>query len=50
MKNSNVKVVKREELLPALAGVKKGLLLTIGAGDIDRFIEPITKMLNERDA
>ncbi|MRR20302.1 UDP-N-acetylmuramate--L-alanine ligase [bacterium] len=50
MKNKNVRVVTREELLPALAGIKKGLLLTIGAGDIDRFIEPITKMLRERDA
>lgn len=50
MKNKNVRVVTREELLPALAGVTKGLLLTIGAGDIDRFIEPITEMLRERDA
>jgi UDP-N-acetylmuramate--alanine ligase len=50
MKNRNVKVVTREELLPALAGIKKGMLLTIGAGDIDRFIEPITEMLKERDA
>jgi len=50
MKNKNVKVVTREELLPALATVNRGLLLTIGAGDIDRFIEPITEMLKERDA
>jgi UDP-N-acetylmuramate--alanine ligase len=50
MKNRSVRVVTREELLPALAGVRKGLLLTIGAGDIDRFIEPITEMLKERDA
>lgn len=50
MKNRNVRVVTREELLPALASVKKGMLLTIGAGDIDRFIEPITEMLKERDA
>ncbi len=50
MKNRSVRVVTREELLPALAGVKKGMLLTIGAGDIDRFIEPITDMLKERDA
>jgi UDP-N-acetylmuramate--alanine ligase len=50
MKNRNVKVVTREELFPALAGINKGMLLTIGAGDIDRFIEPITEMLKERDA
>jgi UDP-N-acetylmuramate--alanine ligase len=50
MKNKNVKVVSREELLPALKDVKKGLLLTIGAGDIDRFIEPIINMLKEKYA
>jgi len=50
MKNRNVKVVTREELLPALKDVNKGLLLTIGAGDIDRFIEPITEMLKNRNA
>jgi len=50
MKNRNVRVVTREELLPALDTVKEGLLLTIGAGDIDRFIEPITEKLKERDA
>ena len=50
MKNRNVKVVTREELLVALRDVKKGLLLTIGAGDIDRFIEPITEMLKEKNA
>ncbi|MDF1558906.1 MAG: UDP-N-acetylmuramate--L-alanine ligase [Bacteroidales bacterium] len=50
MKNRSVRVVTREELLPALDAVKEGLLLTIGAGDIDRFIEPITEKLKERDA
>jgi UDP-N-acetylmuramate--alanine ligase len=50
MKNRSVRVVTREELLPALDAVKEGLLLTIGAGDIDRFIEPITAKLKERDA
>ena len=49
MKNKNVKVVTKEELLPALNDVKKGLLLTIGAGDIDRFVEPITEILRKRD-
>ncbi|MHC1733088.1 MAG: UDP-N-acetylmuramate--L-alanine ligase [Bacteroidales bacterium] len=49
MKNSNVRVVTREELLIALRDVKNGLLLTVGAGDIDRFIEPITLMLKERN-
>ncbi len=49
MKNRNVKVVTREELLIALRDLKNGLLLTVGAGDIDRFIEPITQMLKERN-
>jgi UDP-N-acetylmuramate--alanine ligase len=50
MKNRNVRVVTKEELLVALRDVKQGLLLTIGAGDIDRFIEPITEMLKEKNA
>jgi len=50
MRNRHVKVVTKEELLPALENVKRGLLLTIGAGDIDRFIEPITEMLKDRKA
>jgi UDP-N-acetylmuramate--alanine ligase len=48
MKNKNVKVVTREELLPILENSGEGVLLTIGAGDIDRFIEPITTMLKRR--
>jgi UDP-N-acetylmuramate--alanine ligase len=48
MKNKNVKVVTREELLPVLENSGEGVLLTIGAGDIDRFIEPITTMLKRR--
>ena len=50
MKNKNVRVVTREELLPTLEDSGEGVLLTIGAGDIDRFIEPITEMLKRRDA
>jgi UDP-N-acetylmuramate--alanine ligase len=48
MKNKNVKTITREELLPALENIDEGLLLTIGAGDIDRFVEPITAMLKRR--
>ena len=48
MKNRNVKVVTREELLPAAEKTVKGILLTIGAGDIDRFVEPIVQMLKKR--
>jgi len=48
MKNKNLKVVTREDLLPILENSGEGVLLTIGAGDIDRFIEPITTMLKRR--
>ncbi len=48
MKNRNVKVVTREQLPAAAEKTVKGVLLTIGAGDIDRFVEPITQMLKER--
>jgi len=48
MKNRNVRVVTREQLPAAAAKTVKGVLLTIGAGDIDRFVEPITQMLKER--
>jgi len=50
MKNRNVRVVTREELIPALQNLKQGVLLTIGAGDIDRFVDPITEMLKTRYA
>jgi UDP-N-acetylmuramate--alanine ligase len=48
MKNKNVRVVTNDELIPALQNLKQGVLLTIGAGDIDRFVEPITEMLKTR--
>ena len=48
MKNRHVKVVTREQLPAEAEKTVKGVLLTIGAGDIDRFVEPITRMLKER--
>jgi len=48
MKNKKVTIVTREELLKAVENVDNGILLTIGAGDIDRFIEPIEQMLKEK--
>lgn len=42
----NKKVVEKEDLLNELKKVKKGsVVLTIGAGDIDRFVEPIKEIL-----
>lgn len=48
MKNKNVRVVTKEELLPGLENAGEGVLLTIGAGDIDRFVEPITTLLKRK--
>ena len=39
---------KKEELMDILAKEDIDVLLTLGAGDIDRFVEPIRDMLNEK--
>ncbi len=41
-------MVKKEELLDILAKREVDVLVTFGAGDIDRFVAPITEMLTER--
>jgi UDP-N-acetylmuramate--alanine ligase len=41
------KLVKREELLIEIKRALPEILLTLGAGDIDQFVEPITELLNE---
>ncbi len=55
MKNKNTRVISKEELLKYLENdflqsIKKGnneqLLITAGAGDIDRLVEPIKNILN----
>ena len=38
-------LIKREELMATLAKEEIELLVTVGAGDIDRFVEPIAEML-----
>jgi UDP-N-acetylmuramate--alanine ligase len=38
-------VMSSHEILLALQSVKKGVVLTIGAGDIDRIVKPITELL-----
>jgi len=37
----DVKVLAKDELLPYLSSLRPEVLLTLGAGDIDRFVEPI---------
>lgn len=46
MKNENKRCLKREEILPHLKANGVDVLLTLGAGDIDRLIEPIEKLLS----
>ncbi|MDR0575833.1 MAG: UDP-N-acetylmuramate--L-alanine ligase [Tannerella sp.] len=39
---------KKEELMKILEKEDIDVLVTLGAGDIDRFVEPVWKMLNEK--
>lgn len=41
-------MVKKEELMDTLAKREIDVLVTFGAGDIDRFVAPITEMLRKR--
>jgi hypothetical protein len=39
-------VLQPHEILTALQKPQKGVVLTIGAGDIDRMVGPLTALLN----
>ncbi|MEG1898713.1 MAG: UDP-N-acetylmuramate--L-alanine ligase [Bacteroidales bacterium] len=41
-------LIPKEEVLTCLENKELDILITFGAGDIDRFIVPITQMLNKR--
>ena len=41
-------LITRDELMPLLEQEPLDVLVTLGAGNIDRFIEPITEMLRKR--
>jgi UDP-N-acetylmuramate--alanine ligase len=44
-------LLKKDELMGYLAGLEfsdKEVVVTVGAGDIDRFVEPIAELLNEK--
>jgi len=45
---SNKILVEKGRLMEVLQGREIDTLVTFGAGDIDRFVEPITKMLQEK--
>ncbi|WP_276365821.1 UDP-N-acetylmuramate--L-alanine ligase [Chryseolinea sp. H1M3-3] len=38
----------KEDLMKKLEGVEVDVIVTVGAGDIDTFVEPIRKMLNKK--
>lgn len=42
-------LIKKEELMPMLEKEPLDVFVTFGAGNIDRYIEPITEMLKARD-
>ncbi|MDX1912257.1 MAG: cyanophycin synthetase, partial [Saprospiraceae bacterium] len=46
MKNPNVQLIHKAELLPALQKNRPSVLLTLGAGDIDTLVEPIGNWLS----
>ena len=41
-------LIRREELMPYLENEAVDVLVTLGAGNIDRYIEPITELLQKR--
>jgi len=43
IKNSNKHLLQKEKLIEELIHPKREVLLTLGAGDIDQFVEPLTK-------
>ena len=50
IKNPNKRLMNPSELLEHLRSNTKGVLLTIGAGDIDRMVEPIKELLQINDS
>jgi UDP-N-acetylmuramate--alanine ligase len=41
-------MMRKEEVIPALEKMETDVLLTLGAGDIDTLVKPITEMLKKR--
>jgi len=48
MHNPNVKLVGDHDLLNTISKTTSDIFLTVGAGDIDRFVQPIKKLLEKR--
>lgn len=49
MKIARKKLVSREDLLNEIKSIDTDIFITIGAGDIDRLVEPVKKILEGRD-
>ena len=49
IRKSSKYYVEKDRLLPFLKTLQPELLVTLGAGDIDRFVEPITEMIRENE-
>ena len=45
LRNPHKKLVPKEDLLETITRLKPQVLLTMGAGDIDQFVEPIEKLM-----
>lgn len=48
MKNPNNSLVEENELLDKVKEIDSEVILTIGAGDIDQFVQPIKELLEKR--
>lgn len=49
IRKSSKYYVEKDRLLPLLKTLQPELLVTLGAGDIDRFVEPIIEMIRENE-
>lgn len=48
MHNPNVKIIQDDNLMDTIKNTKSDVFLTVGAGDIDRFVQPMKELLGER--
>ena len=49
MNNSSIQVIEKQNVLEYVSTIEKGVVLTVGAGDIDRLVTPIKEMLLSRN-
>jgi len=48
MQNPNARLMSRNQILEATSSLEQGLLMTLGAGDIDTLVKPISEILKEK--